>query len=152
MTPEVRMYWQQFVEQQQLPPNLQPAEIYSFGNTEQVANELARLVIIGQKTATTSAIELYEHVPQVGDYNVILDGRDRPVAITKTTACTIVKYNQVDAEHAFLEGEGDRTLDYWRSVHEPFFKAEYAEVGRIFEPTIDCLCERFIVVMGKECI
>lgn len=49
MTPEVRMYWQQFVEQQQLPPNLQPAEIYSFGNTEQMANELARLVIIGQK-------------------------------------------------------------------------------------------------------
>lgn len=43
-----------------------------------MANELARLVIIGQKTATTSAIELYEpdeHVPQVGDYNVILDGR-----------------------------------------------------------------------------
>lgn len=155
MTPEVRRYWQQFTEQQQLSPNLQPAEIYSFGNTEQMANELARLVIIGQKTATTSAIELYEpdeHVPQVGDYNVILDGRDRPIAITKTTACTIVKYNQVDAEHAFLEGEGDRTLDYWRSAHEAFFKAEYAEVGRIFEPAIDCLCERFIVVMGKECI
>lgn len=149
MTPEVRMYWQQFVEQQQLPPNLQPAEIYSFGNTEQMANELARLVVIGQKTATTSAIELYEpdeHIPQVGDYNVILDGRDRPVAITKTTACTIVKYNQVDAEHAFLEGEGDRTLDYWRSAHEAFFKAEYTEAGRVFTPDKLCLCEQFIIV------
>ena len=153
MTPEVSQYWQHFIEQQQLPPDLQPAEIYSFGNTEQMANELARLVIIGQKTATTSAIELYEpdeHVPQVGDYNVILDGRDRPVAITKTIMCTIVKYNQVDAEHAFLEGEGDRTLAYWRSVHEPFFKAEYAEAGQVFTPTIACLCERFEVVPERR--
>lgn len=133
MTPEVSQYWQHFIEQQQLPPDLQPAEIYSFGNTEQMANELARLVIIGQKTATTSAIELYEpdeHVPQVGDYNVILDGRDRPVAITKTIMCTIVKYNQVDAEHAFLEGRVIEPLLIGVQFTSLFLKLNMQRQGR----------------------
>lgn len=149
MTSEVEQYWQTFIKEQNLSPERQPAEIYSFGNTVQMANELAVLVISGQKTATTSAIDLYEpneHVPQAGDYNIILDGQGKPAAITKTMSCKIIAYNKVSADHAYLEGEGDRTLDYWRAVHEPFFTAEYVELNRAFEPTIPCLCEQFMVV------
>ncbi|MCP8852540.1 hypothetical protein [Latilactobacillus sakei] len=59
MTSEVEQYWQTFIKEQNLSPERQPAEIYSFGNTVQMANELAVLVISGQKTATTSTIDLY---------------------------------------------------------------------------------------------
>lgn len=42
-----------------------------------MADELAELVNCKIKTATTSAYELYEageHIPQVGEYNIILNG------------------------------------------------------------------------------
>nr|WP_233993434.1 ASCH domain-containing protein [Latilactobacillus sakei] len=75
-----------------------------------------------------------------------LGGQGKPVAITKKMRCKIIAYNKVSADYAYLEGEGNRTLAYWRAVHDPFFAAEYAELHRTFEPTIPCLCERFIVV------
>lgn len=32
------------------------------------------------------------------------------------------KYADVDERHAYAEGEGDRSLAYWRQVHEPFLE------------------------------
>lgn len=51
-----------------------------------------------------------------------------------------------DAEHAYHEGEGDRSLSYWREVHEKFFKSEYAQMGKQFHEKIPCVCEVFKVV------
>ncbi|MCP8852539.1 ASCH domain-containing protein [Latilactobacillus sakei] len=47
----------------------------------------------------------------------MLDGQGKPAAITKTMSCKIIAYNKVSADHAYLEGEGDRTLDYWRAIY-----------------------------------
>ncbi|KRL58503.1 ASCH domain-containing protein [Latilactobacillus fuchuensis] len=152
MQKAIQDYWQQFVTQQQLSTQ-QPVQIYAFGDNPAMADELAQLVISGQKTATTSAIALYtkdEPVPQVGDYNIILDGQGQPVAITQTSRCDIVDYQDVTEEHAYLEGEGNRTLAYWRSVHEPFFKAEYEASHQLFSPTMPCLCEQFILLKAKK--
>ena len=33
----------------------------------------------------------------------------------------------ITEEHAWKEGEGDRTLAYWRKVHTDFFKHVYKE-------------------------
>lgn len=118
-------------------------DITVFGGQPQ---ELAELVYDGIKTATTSAYELYEpteYMPQVGDYNIILNGQEEPVCITKTLVTEVVPFKQVSAEHAYHEGEGDRTLDYWREVHEEFFKQEYAEAGKEFKPDVPVLCEVF---------
>ena len=49
-------------------------DITTFGGEP---DKLAHLVYDGVKTATTSAYDLYEpneYMPQVGDYNIILDG------------------------------------------------------------------------------
>lgn len=54
--------------------------------------------------------------------------------------------NLITWEHAYHEGEGDRSLAYWRKVHEDFFKQEYAEAGLTFDQTISCFCEVFEVV------
>ena len=56
-------------------------EAYSFGDPES-ADYIADLVKNGIKTATSSALELYEEnerIPQVGDYNVILDSQNLPI-------------------------------------------------------------------------
>lgn len=50
-----------------------------------------------------------------------LGGQGKPVAITKKMSCKIIAYNKVSADYAYLEGEGNRTLAYWRAVHDPFF-------------------------------
>ncbi|WP_227005255.1 ASCH domain-containing protein [Companilactobacillus paralimentarius] len=109
-------------------------------------DKLAHLVYDGTKTATTSSYDLYtadEYMPQVGDYNIILDGNEEPLCITETLVTEVVPFKYVSAEHAYHEGEGDRTLDYWREVHEDFFKKEYQEAGKEFNDEIPCLCEVF---------
>ena len=55
-------------------------------------------------------------------------------------------YNQVSYDHAFKEGEGDRSLEYWRMVHESFLNDELASVNRTFDENTKVVCEEFAVV------
>ena len=91
-------------------------------------DKLAQLTLQGTKTATASSYPVYmaenEPVPAVGDYSIILDSQDQAVCIIQTTQIDIVPFHQVDEEQAYLEGEGDRTLTYWRDVHRTFFEDE----------------------------
>lgn len=144
---EINTYWQTFVKEHKL--HHATYEAWAFGNTVSMANELADLTFRGIKTATTSACDLYEEdeaCPQVGEYNMILDGSGHPVCITQTVVVEVIPYKNMTAEHAYHEGEGDQTLTYWRRVHEPFFKQEYAEAGKTFTENMNCLCEVFKVV------
>lgn len=126
-----------------------PHEAWAFGCEPDL---LAKLVLSGQKTATTSSYPLYalenEPLPQVGEYNIILDGNDEAICITKTTKVYRTLFKDVSARHAYLEGEGDRSLAYWRKVHQDFFTAELAEVKLNFTPELEVVCEEFEVVFS----
>lgn len=61
----------------------------------------------------------------MGDYSIVLDGSGVPVCITQTERVEIKSFNKVTADHAHLEGEGNRSLEYWRKVHKDFFEKEY---------------------------
>lgn len=90
------------------------------------ADLLAKLVLEGTKTATASAYDLYavdnDPLPEVGSYDVILDSKDQAVCIIQIEKVSVVPFKEVSEKHAFKEGEGDKTLAYWRDVHEAFFK------------------------------
>ncbi|QAB24767.1 ASCH domain-containing protein [Lactiplantibacillus plantarum] len=120
---------------------------YQFGSDP---DKLAQLVLTGTKTATTSAYDLYETdepLPKVGAYDVILDAHNQPVCVTRTDQVMITPYLDIDATHAYLEGEGDRTYAYWRRVHDAFFKQEYQIEHQRFDPhTAQMVLERFHVV------
>jgi uncharacterized protein YhfF len=58
----------------------------------------------------------------------------------------VTKFNNVSENHAFKEGEGDRSLEYWRAVHESFLKKELASVHRTFNENTKVVCEEFEVV------
>lgn len=122
-------------------------DAWSFGDD---ADGLAALVKAGIKTATCSAYDLYEaegeDLPQPGDTGVILDSRDNAVCIIRTTRVYVVPFDEVTAEHAFREGEGDRSLEYWREVHESFLKEELASTGFEFSGDSRIVCEEFEVV------
>ncbi len=113
-------------------------------------DELALLTLQGVKTATASAQALYalegEDLPQAGDMSVVLDGQGEAVCIVRNTRVTVVPFNEVGAEHARREGEGDRSLPYWRKVHERFFRREYEQAGLPFTDDIAVVCEEFEVV------
>src|SRR5699024_5770302 len=87
------------------------------------------LTLLKIKTATSSAYPIYvkydEPLPQVGSYSIILDKQDHAVCIIQTTEVTIIPFDQVNDEHAYLEGEGDRTLDYWRKYMQIFLHRKW---------------------------
>lgn len=128
-----------------------PYEAWAFS---EAADALAQLVLRGTKTATSSAYEPYgvegERLPAVGDHSVILDGRGEAVAIVVDTAVAIVPFREVTADHAWLEGEDDRTLEVWRQVHESFFTRELAAIGRTFSKETLVVLEEFALVWPRS--
>lgn len=118
------------------------------------ADLLADLVANGIKTATASGYDLYEvdnePIPEVGSYDVVLDSNDNAICIIKNTAVTLVAFGQVSSEHAFKEGEGDRTLEYWRKVHLDFLKPYYNEAGLSFTEDSLLVLEEFECVFKAE--
>lgn len=114
------------------------------------ADLLADLVLKGEKTATASAYPLYEienePLPNVGEYNIILDSEDKAICITKTTKVYIEEFKKISKEHAFKEGEGDKSLSYWKRCHEEFFTMCMNEIGKEFNESMKVVCEEFKVV------
>nr|WP_258371179.1 ASCH domain-containing protein [Curtobacterium sp. MCBD17_021] len=119
---------------------------WAFGATPEHADALLDLVLAGVKDGTASSLWDYEAtgepLPEVGEYSIILDGTDEPRAVLVTTAVRIVPFDQVDAEHARAEGEGDRTLAYWRAAHERYWR-EHSESPRGWASDMPVVCERF---------
>ncbi|EHO50269.1 ASCH domain-containing protein [Lentilactobacillus kisonensis] len=147
MDNQIKAYWQKFLSKHHLVN--QEYDAWAFGDDSAMADKLADLVERRIKTATTSALDTYESdepLPRIGDYNIILNSKGIPVCVTQTKAVEVLPFKWVSAEHAFHEGEGDRTLTYWRGVHESFFKTQYAALGKKFSEDIPCVCEVFEVV------
>ena len=114
------------------------------------ADELANLVLAGVKTATSSTKLAYEigdeSLPDVGTYSVILFDNGEAACIIRDTKVSIVPFNRVSAEHAYKEGEDDRSLDKWREVHRRAFAPDYKAAGLEFDENADCVLEEFEVV------
>lgn len=111
---------------------------------------LAELTLEGKKTATASAYPTYalegEPLPQEGEYSVILNAREEAVCVIRTEKVTVCPFNQVGEEQAWKEGEGDRTLEYWRRVHRKFFSEELQTMGMVFDEEMPVVCEEFVRV------
>ena len=125
-------------------------EAWAFG---EAPDKLAELVVQEIKTATCSAYDLYqinnEPIPQAGEYSIILDSREEAVCIIKTLKVYVTEFSNVSEEHAFKEGEGDRSLEYWRLVHIDFLTKELAAVHKTFDENTKVVCEEFEVVYKK---
>ena len=124
---------------------------WAFGDSPELADELVALVLAGTKTATASLAQAYEPeseepLPRPGDLSVILDGDGQPVCIIETTEIRVLPFGQVDPQFAYDEGEGDRSLDYWRDAHTRFFTRECRQYGCTVTDDLPVVCERFRVV------
>lgn len=148
----VKKYWRGYLDS--LPPNTPTDNLHYvaeyFGDSPELANKLGALIVAGTKTATCSALWEWEAdgdpLPEVGLKTIVLDGDMQPLCIIETIEVTVRPYNQVDDQFAFEEGEGDRSLEYWREAHWRFFSRGLPKIGG--EPTqnMPLVCERFKVV------
>lgn len=152
MTNLIEAFWLAF--QDTLPPESpyrdRPYIAEPIGDSPGLADELGALIMAGKKTATCSALWAYEveneAIPAAGDVWIVLDGRNKPLCIVETIEVTIRAFNQVDARFAWEEGEGDRSLVYWRAAHTDFFTRTLPHIGRELDETMPLVCERFRVI------
>lgn len=111
------------------------------------ADHLAELVKSGIKRATTSLYHWYhnggEPLPKEGEYSLILNGLGEAQCLIQTQSVEILPFEQVTAEFAATEGEGDGSLEYWRRAHISFFERELKGTGIAFEPQMPVVCEVF---------
>lgn len=128
-------------------------EAYSFGNDEENANQLAALVKAGKKRGTSSLYVLYEledeELPAVNEYSIILNWAGEAQCIIQNTRVFLVPFKEVTPEFAKREGEGDGSLDYWKSVHRKFFIEALNETDKEFTEDMLVVCEEFEVVYPR---
>ncbi|UFZ02128.1 ASCH domain-containing protein [Bradyrhizobium ontarionense] len=113
---------------------------FAFGDGPELADKLLDLVVRGIKTATCST-EDEPNTSAPGERWIVLDGRGDPHCVIETTEVSYRRFDEVDAAFAFEEGEGDRSLNYWREAHRTYF----TRLGR-FSDTMTLMCERFRLV------
>lgn len=147
LTDEIRQYWKDFADRHDDADPNGSFQFWHFGNSPELADELLGLVLEGKKFGTSSLPwefdEQAEMTPTVGAFSVVTDFNGNPKCIVRTTRVRVLPYNEVDAEHAFAEGEGDQSLDHWRGVHWDYFNRQCIEAGRQPSETMPVICEEF---------
>ncbi|GFH42152.1 hypothetical protein Hs30E_07030 [Lactococcus hodotermopsidis] len=71
-----------------------------------------------KKTATASSLAWFDDnkvaLPRVGDYIILQNGYGKPIAVLRELQVEVTAFDEISEEHAFLKGEGNRSLTYWR--------------------------------------
>ncbi|WP_084398809.1 ASCH domain-containing protein [Henriciella aquimarina] len=152
MTPDQQAFWDRF--QTETGDQRKPHDIFAFGDSPDMAAELLDLVLAGTKRATATRLKLFQleqkRPPAAGDLSMILDGADRPACVIETTAVNIAPFNTATEEFAYIEGEGDRTLESWRQAHLAYFRRECAREGTVFAAIEPIVFEQFRLIWTPD--
>lgn len=146
----VLAFWQDFAASATLDRGSRMYEFFAFGDNENLAEELTRLVLAGSKRATASSLWEYEAdskpPPKSGSLSVVTNWQGEPLCVIESTCVDIVPFDEVTEEFAAEEGEGDGLLASWREGHTAYFRRVCQRLGREFEATMPVVCERFKVI------
>jgi uncharacterized protein YhfF len=121
------------------------------GKDAALATELANLVVGGSKRATATLLRDFETgvepvFPKPGHFWVLINGAGDPLSVVRTTQVDVVAFGEVDAAFAWDEGEGDRSLTWWRNAHMRYFGSQAAADGFVFDEYSKVVLERFAVI------
>ena len=127
---------------------------WQFGDSPELGDSLVELVLEGVKRATAGSIAEYEaagdHIPFPGELSVVTDGKGIARCVIQTTRVDNVPFDEVTAEFAFTEGEGDKSLEYWRRVHWDYYTRVLGKSGQVPDRKMPVAAERFEVVYSPE--
>lgn len=149
----VQKYWGEFIMLDPAIPKDTLYQVWYFGNTVEMASELVELVIEGKKFATASLAAVNEIKPEQAPipagYSVVTDFHGVPMCVIQTVEIRHLPFEEVDAQYASDEGQGDQSLEYWRDGHWRYFTREAAELGLVFDERAIVCCERFRLLYPK---
>ena len=124
-----------------------PVRVDGYGDSEALSHELLSLIRSGRKRAGTGLLWALEAegaaMPHEGDIEIVLDHRNNPALVTQLQQVYVVPYNEVTAEYAAIEGEGDGSLEYWRKAHWAFFSRECSRIRRTPSEDMPVVCSVF---------
>ncbi|WP_314244713.1 ASCH domain-containing protein [Empedobacter tilapiae] len=143
-------YWRNFQENNiEYKKTSQPQSFY-FCDNKKDADECAELVVKKIKQATSPSVwwfkKFNEPFPKVGDVAIVTNWKGNPKAIIRTTKVEIVKYKSITPEYALIEGEGDKTLEYWKKVHWIYYQNEMKEFNEFPTEDMEIVCEYFKII------
>lgn len=121
------------------PQTFEGLKAFKFGDSAELADRLAALVVAGVKTGTCSAAV---HGPdaKIGERQVCLNSVGTAVCEIETVEMQTLPFEAVSPEMAALEGEGDLSYLYWREAHMAYFQREGT-----WQPDMDVIFETFCV-------
>lgn len=127
-----------------------PPPSFHFCDNQSDADTCAQLVREGTKRATASALAELEldstPIPQKGDFAIVTNWAGEAVAIIQTTSVDLRPFKDVDEAFAAEEGEGDKSLAWWRQAHAAYYRRALAGSETTFTHDLVIACERFDVV------
>lgn len=144
-------FWGDFLLKTNKDKDTKYIDCFHFELTEKWANELLKLVLIGQKKATSSSLLAYkidgERIPEVGDLSIVTDWDCNPKCVIETTNVMIIPFKEITFDICKREGE-DKNLESWRKGHISFFSREGKELGYTFSEDMPVIFEDFKVVFS----
>src|SRR5215468_1000890 len=134
-------FWAKFLQSRANPSATATllCEAFRIGDSEQSADEGARLILSGPKTTTSSLLWEYDKLgkplPLVGSFSIV-----------ETTWLEILQFQEVDADFAVAYGEWGDTLASWRQHAWTYYSKQCGLLGRKPSLQMPLVCERFRVV------
>ena len=118
-----------------------------FCDNEKDANECLKLVLSGTKRATTHSLlglqMRKERLPKIGDFTIVTDWSGKAKCIVRTVAVRLKPFFSIREAYAKIEGEGDKSLKYWKETHWDYYTRELEPYGRRPVESMIVVCEIF---------
>ncbi|MCK4707833.1 MAG: ASCH domain-containing protein [Gammaproteobacteria bacterium] len=152
MDNKIKLFFQKYLDSLPASHPHQHERVTSgyFCADEERADNCSDLIFKGVKTATCSMQYWYDHesesLPKTGHLHVVTNWQGDPTSIIETIEVQECKFHAVNEEFASAEGEGDRSLNFWRKTHWEFFSNECKDINIIPSEEMMLILERFRIV------
>lgn len=101
-------------------------DVFHFGSGAMMAAKLGHLVVKGKKRGAAGWVRFHEKtntlIPEVDGISIVTDGFGLPLCVIKTVSVEKVRFRDVTAQMALIEGEGDLTLEGWKRSHLEYWQ------------------------------
>ena len=136
-------------------PPTRALDVWSFGNTPDMAANLVHLVACGTKRVTMGWVAAAERdgtpLAYEAGVSIVTDGFGYPRVCLRTAEVRVMRFDEVSAADAAGEGEGDLSYADWREGHTAYFSREAVRHDLVFDDSAQISVERFEVlhVIGR---
>ena len=153
MHASIDQLWQRYRAIHPQAPEQTPIAYHFCDNAADAAICLA-LVLSGQKQATACSLAELElngdPIPQVGDYAIVTNWEGEAQCVIQTHTVVIQKFADVDDAFVHAEGEGDKSLAWWRTAHQQYFTRVLAGTNYAVDDALEIACEQFKLVFRAD--